>query len=69
MKIGDKIKFFLFGVEETGIVYEINKKEKTVSVECNGYNYPDIQTLKKLPKKRSDNPSNKSYVPPWYILK
>ena len=69
MKIGDKVKFFLFGVEETGIVYEINKKEKTVSVECNGYNYPDIQTLKKLPKKRSDNPSNKSYVPPWYILK
>ena len=56
MKIGDKVKFFLFGVEETGIVYEINKKEKTVSVECNGYNYPDIQTLKKLPKKRSDNP-------------
>jgi hypothetical protein len=69
MKIGDKVKFFLFGVEETGIVYEINKKEKTVSIECNGYNYPDIQTLKKLPKKRSDNPSNKSYVPPWYILK
>ena len=69
MKIGDKIKFFLFGVEETGTVYEINKKEKTVSVECNGYNYPDVRTFKKLPKKRSDNPSNKSYVPPWYILK
>jgi hypothetical protein len=31
MKIGDEIKFFLFGVEETGIVYDINKKEKTVS--------------------------------------
>ena len=69
MKIGDKIKFFLFGVEEEGIIYYINKKEKTVSVECNGYNYPDIRTFKKLPKKRSDNPSNKSYVPPWYILK
>ena len=62
MKIGDKIKFFLFGVEETGIVYDINKQEKTVSVECYGYKYPGIQTFKKLPKKKSD-------VPPWYILK
>ena len=46
-----------------------DKKEKTVSVRCEGYNYPGIVTLKKLPKKRSDNPSHKSYVPPWYILK
>jgi|MDSV01.1.fsa_nt_gb hypothetical protein len=69
MKIGDKIKFFLFGVEEVGTIYYIDKKEKTVSVESNGYNYPDIRTFKKLPKKRSDNPSHKSYVPPWYILK
>ena len=49
MKIGDKIKFFLFGVEEEGIIYYINKKEKTVSVECNGYNYPNIRTFKKFP--------------------
>ena len=28
MKIGDKIKFFLFGVVETGTVYDIDKKEK-----------------------------------------
>lgn len=69
MKIGDKIKFFLFDVEQEGIVYHIDKKEKTVSVRCEGYNYPSIQTFNKLPKKRSDNPSHKSYVPPWYILK
>ena len=69
MKIGNKINFYLFGVKEEGIIYYINEKEKTVSVECNGYNYPDITMLKKLPKKRSDNPSHKSYVPPWYILK
>ena len=69
MKIGDKIKFFLFGVEQEGNIYHIDEKEKTVSVECDGYNYPSIQTFKKLPKKRSDNPSHKSYVPPWYILK
>tara|TARA_R110000822_G_scaffold109977_3_gene239972 strand:- start:1182 stop:1391 length:210 start_codon:yes stop_codon:yes gene_type:complete len=69
MKIGDKINFYLFGVKEEGIIYNIDKKEKTVSVKCNGYNYSDIITLKKLPKKRSDNPSHKSYVPPWYILK
>jgi len=69
MKIGDKIKFFLFEVEQEGIIYHIDKKEKTVSVRCEGYNYPGIVTLKKLPKKRSDNPSHKSYVPPWYILK
>tara|TARA_B100000287_G_C20231291_1_gene622225 strand:- start:353 stop:562 length:210 start_codon:yes stop_codon:yes gene_type:complete len=69
MKIGDKIDFYLFGAIEKGTIYKIDKKEKTVSVRCKGYNYPDIRTFKKLPKKRSDNPSNKSYVPPWYILK
>ena len=62
MKVGDKIKFFLFGVVETGIVYDIDKKEKTVSVTCDGYKYPGIKTFKKLPKKKSD-------IPPWYILK
>ena len=68
MKLGDTIKFFLFGVEETGIIYEINKKEKTVSVESSGYKYSDVKTFKKLPKKKSNNPSHKSYIPPWYIL-
>ena len=62
MKIGDKIKFFLFGVESEGEVYNIDKKEKTVSVICEGYKYPGIQTFKKLPKKSKD-------IPPWYILK
>ena len=62
MKIGDKIKFFLFGVEETGTVYKINKKDNTVSVMFEGFNYPDVETFKKLPKKKSD-------IPPWYILK
>ena len=69
MKIGDKIKFYLFDVERTGNIYNINKKEKTVGITFEGFNYPDVQTFKKLPKKRSDNPSNKSYVPPWEILK
>ena len=62
MKIGDKVKFFLFGVEETGIIYDINKKEKTISAEVDGFKYPGIQTFKKLPKNKKD-------VPPWYLLK
>ena len=62
MKIGDKIKFFLFGVEQVGEVYNIDKTEKTVSVIFEGFKYPSLQTFKKLPKKKSD-------VPPWYIKK
>ena len=45
-----------------GEIYKINKKEKTVSVMFEGFNYPDVQTFKTLPKKKSD-------IPPWYILK
>ena len=45
-----------------GEIYKTNKQEKTVSIVFEGFNYPDVQTFKKLPKKKSD-------VPPWYILK
>jgi len=69
MKIGDEIEFYLFGAKEKGTIYKINKKEKTVCVRYRGSNYPDLPTFKKLPKKKSSNPSSPSYVPPWYILK
>lgn len=62
MKIGDEIEFYLFGIPTTGVVYEIDKPNKTVSVKSDGYNYPKIQTFKTLPRKKKD-------VPPWYILK
>ena len=62
MKKGDIIKFYLFGIPTKGEVYEIDKKNKTVSVKSDGYNYPKIQTFKVLPKKKKD-------IPPWYILK
>ena len=62
MQVGDKIKFFLFGVESEGEIYNVNKKEKIVDVFCEGYKYPGVQTFRKLPKKQKD-------TPPWYILK
>jgi len=62
MKIGDKVKFFLFGVLTEGEVYNVDKKEKTIDLLCDGYKYSGVQTFKKLPKKQSD-------IPPWYILK
>ena len=62
MKIGDKIEFYLFSEKRIGEIYKINKKEKTVSVMFEGFNYPDVQTFKTLPKKKAD-------IPPWYILK
>lgn len=61
MKKGDIIEFYLFGIPTVGEVYEINRKDKTVSVISDGYNYPDIQTFKTLPRKKKD-------IPPWYIL-
>jgi hypothetical protein len=61
MKVGDIINFFLFGEEVQGEVLNINIKEKTVRLLHEGYNYPEVQTFRKLPKKKSD-------VPPWYIL-
>ena len=62
MKVGDKVKFLLFGVETTGEIYNINKTEKTIDIFAEGYKYPGVKTFKKLPKKKSD-------IPPWYILK
>ncbi len=62
MKIGDKIKFFLFGVETEGEIYNLNKKEKTVDILCEGYKYPNVKTFKNLPNKQKD-------IPPWYIKK
>lgn len=61
MKIGDTISFYLFGVPAEGEVYNINSKEKTVSILHEGYKYSEVQTFSKLPKKKSD-------IPPWYIL-
>ncbi len=61
MKKGDIIEFYLFGIPTVGEVYEINRKDKTVSVISDGYNYPGIQTFKTLPRKKKD-------IPPWYIL-
>lgn len=62
MKKGDIIEFYLFGIPTTGEVYEIDRKNKTVSVTSDGYKYSKIQTFKTLPRKKKD-------IPPWYILK
>ena len=48
MKIGDKVEFYLFSEKRVGEIYNINKKEKTVSITFEGFNYPDVQTFKKL---------------------
>lgn len=61
MEVGDIVNFYLFSEEVQGEVISINKKEKTVKLLHEGYNYPEVQTFKKLPKKKSD-------IPPWYIL-
>jgi len=62
MKIGDKIKFYLFGQLVSGVVYEVDKAENTVSVMHEGYKYSKMQTLGFVPRKKKD-------IPPWYILK
>ena len=63
MKVGDTIRFLCFGLLTTGVIYEVDKANKTVSVLAeDGYKYPNIQTFKTLPKKKKD-------IPPWYILK
>ena len=62
MKIGDKIKFYLFGQLVSGVIYEIDKAEETVSVMHEGYRYSKMQTLRSVPRKKKDRP-------PWYILK
>jgi len=62
MKIGDKIKFYVFSVLEEGTITGIDKKEKTLNIAHGGVIYPGVKTFKTLPKKAKD-------VPPWYILK
>jgi len=63
MKEGDTIRFLCFDLLTTGVIYEVDKVNKTVSVLAeDGYKYPNIQTFKTLPKKKKD-------IPPWYILK
>jgi len=62
MKVGDKIKFHLFGALTAGVVDKVNRKEGTVNVAEGGVIYPNVQTFKELPKKKKD-------IPPWYILK
>ena len=63
MKEGDTISFLCFGLPTKGVIYEVDKVNKTVSVLAeDGYKYPNIQTFKELPRKKKD-------IPPWYILK
>ena len=52
----------LFGAEEEGIILEYDRKTKLAKVECDGYRYPSVQTLKTLPKRKKD-------IPLWYIKK
>ena len=62
VKVGDKVKFFLFSVEQEGEIYTVNKKEKTVGIIFEGFKYPNVQTFKTLPKKEKE-------IPFWYIKK
>ena len=62
MRVGSKVVFVLFGSEEEGIIVEYDKKTKLARVECEGYRYPNVKTLKTLPKRKKD-------IPVWYIKK
>jgi len=62
MKKGDKVKFYLFGALEEGIIDKVNRKAKTVNIAHGGVIYPNVETIKNLPTKVKD-------VKPWYILK
>mgnify|MGYP006172518641 FL=1 len=72
MKIGDKIKFYLFSESVVGIITQINKptpakgntpaKGQTVNVRYMELNYPEALIFNTLPKKKKE-------IPPWYILK
>ncbi len=61
MKVGDKIKFRLFGAVEEGIILTKNK-DKTINIDMDGVIYPNVKTFTTLPKSKKD-------IPPWYILK
>ncbi len=62
MRVNSKVVFMLFGAEEEGIILEYDRKTKLAKVECDGYRYPSVQTLKILPKRKKD-------IPLWYIKK
>ena len=72
MKVGSKIKFYLFRELVVGIIIKINKptpakgntpaKDQTVNIKYEEINYPEVKTFKILPKKTKE-------IPPWYILK
>lgn len=62
MKKGDKVKFYLFGALEEGVVDKVNRKTKTVNIAHQGVIYPNVETIKNIPSKIKD-------VKPWYILK
>ena len=72
MKLGDEIEFYLFSESVVGIITQINKptpakgntpaKDQTVNIKYGGINYPEVKTVKILPKKKKE-------IPPWYILK
>jgi len=72
MKVGNKIKFYLFRESVVGIIIKINKptpakgntpaKGQTVNIRYKGLNYPEVSTFNTLPKKAKE-------IPPWYILK
>ena len=64
MKKGDKVKFYLFGVLEEGVVEKVNRKSKTLNIAHGSVIYPNVETINK--------PPNVKFVKdfkPWYILK
>ena len=61
MKKGDKVEFYVFSTLEEGIVEKVNK-DKTLQISLGGIIYPNVETIRNLPKKLKD-------TPPWYILK
>lgn len=62
MKKGDKVKFYLFGALEEGVVDKVNRKAKTVNIAHGGVIYPNVETIESIPTKIKD-------IKPWYILK
>ena len=45
MKKGDKVKFYLFGALEEGVVEKVNRKAKTVNIAHGGVIYPNVETI------------------------
>ena len=72
MKVGDKVKFYLFSEPVVGIITKIHKptpakgntpaKGQTVDIRYRDLNYPGALIFNTLPKKKKE-------IPPWYVLK